>query len=97
MKLHTKTSSFIVVDSSDLDDFIQFHYGAEYSTTAMLEARNGTEEVIRVDGVLNEWDYEALSNIATEGVMSIWPNVFLNEFATRGLIEKGDYLIRFSW
>ena len=96
--MRTKKKTLIEVDSFELEEAIQKHFGRDYELIPMQEWGNDQEHAITVDGTLDDYNtekVEAFKNLTEPGMFLL--RSLMNSMAADGVIEKGEYLVTVCW
>lgn len=94
-------TSFIEIDDNDLDNLVREKFGIKnFESRCIDEAFNGMSKRYDIDGELDanakritkKWE-DGQGKDSDYGSVK----VMLNALAFHGLIEKGKYLVTYSW
>lgn len=98
MELKSKKVEVIIVEYSDLDDFINHHFpGLGFEFVPDEEMSNDSIKRINVDGSLHDYQVESMERNITEGNTSYMTYNLLNKLCNDGFLEKGIYIIDVCW
>ena len=97
MNLKHKKKNYIVVESSDIDKFIQKVYGQEFFCASSEEMRGFNCKSFTVcKQTLDDYEFQKLEKFKQKKDNSIWLQTLLNDLCNNNLIVEGEYLICIS-
>jgi len=94
-----KKSMVFNVEDGDIDNLLAQHFGfSEYSVVAEEEQGNGCSLDYTLDGKLDKWELEAITEmLTTKRPKPFHTQALLNYLVSEGILEPGQYIIRISW
>jgi hypothetical protein len=98
--LKGKITTYVEVDSNDLDTFVNKVYGVNsYECVAMEEWSNDTKHQVRVTSKepLDKWAAEKIQEIKAGRCPSWSIQAVMQDLVNEGHIQPGIYLINVSW
>lgn len=98
MALRCKIVTMVMVDYSDLEQFIQEVYGRIYEIAAEEEWSNDTAHnyTIRKEP-LSTYEQEKMNEFLAGRSAPRMTRIFLRDMVNKGLILEGEYTIEVSW